>query len=48
MYRLTISVPDELKVKMDAKPEVNWVEIIRRGIMAKLEKLEKLRERGEL
>lgn len=44
MKRVTFSFPKELKARMDARPEINWPEIIRKGILKKLDKLEKFEE----
>lgn len=48
MIRMTFSIPDELKKRLDAKPDVNWPEVFKEGIRKKLEALEKLHARGEL
>lgn len=40
MVSLTLSVNDELKVKMDEHPEMNWSEVARRAIIDKIEDLE--------
>ncbi len=51
MKRFTISVPDELKQELDSMPDINWAEVARLGIEAKLgqlEKFEALEKRGEL
>jgi len=51
MAKLTLSVPKELKDRLDKMPEVNWSEVIRAGIEKKvkqLEKFEQLVNRGEL
>jgi len=51
MKRFTISVPDDLKQVLDSMPDINWAEVARKGIEAKLERLEKfevLEKRGEL
>jgi len=51
MAKLTLSVPKELKGRLDKMPEVNWSEVIRAGIEKKvkqLEKFEQLVNRGEL
>jgi hypothetical protein len=44
MKRLTISVPEELKAKLDRLPEVNWPEVVKRGIINRLVQLEKFEE----
>jgi len=45
---MTFSIPDDLKKKLDTKPEVNWPEIFKEGLRKKLVLLEKLHARGEL
>ena len=42
MATITISIPDELKAKLEKHPEVNWTEIIRRIFIKKIEVLKKL------
>ncbi len=45
MPKMTISVPDELLEKLRRlHPEINWAEVVRRGIIRKVEELEKLEE----
>ncbi len=41
MRRFTISIPKELKEKLDAMPEINWPEVAKEGIIEKAKKLEK-------
>jgi len=48
MKRITISIPDDLKKKLDSRPDVNWPEILKKGLQKKLEQLEKLQMRGDL
>ena len=51
MAKLTLSIPKELKERLDKMPEVNWPEVMRAGIEKKvkqLEKFEQLVNRGEL
>ena len=51
MATITLSIPDELKRRMDALPEVKWSEIFRNIIIRKVEQLKKFEqmvERGEL
>jgi hypothetical protein len=49
MPKVTVSVPEELKNKLDKYPEVNWSEVLRRGIKEKIEKLKKFEKmEGEL
>jgi len=39
MPRITLSIPDELKKKLDEHPEVNWNELLRRRLKKRVEKL---------
>jgi len=51
MKRFTVSIPKELKERLDKRPEINWPEVIKEGIkekIAKLEKFEELERRGVL
>jgi len=49
MPRMTVSIPDEMLAEFKERfPDVNVAEVVRSGIIKKLEKLEELRERGEL
>lgn len=51
MAKLTLSIPRELKDRLDKMSEVNWSEVIRAGIEKKvkqLEKFEQLVNRGEI
>ena len=41
MKRMTFSVSKEFKEKLDRFPEINWPEVMKTGIIKKLEKLEK-------
>ncbi|MFH0875597.1 MAG: hypothetical protein V1859_06680 [archaeon] len=41
MPKVTLSIPRELKDKLDKYPEVNWTEVLRSGIKEKIEKLNK-------
>lgn len=40
MVSVTLSVPEDLKKKMDAFPEMNWSEVARNAIREKVVKLE--------
>ena len=44
MTTLTLAVPDEMKKKMDAFPEMNWSEVARQAFMQKIEDMEFLRK----
>ena len=51
MRRFTISIPVELKKRLDSHPEINWVEVVKAGFKRKLDnltKFEELERRGEL
>ena len=48
MDRLIVSIPDDLKKRLDAMPHINWPEVMKQGITKKLEALERLRARGEI
>ncbi|MFW6120003.1 MAG: hypothetical protein ACOC80_03765 [Petrotogales bacterium] len=48
MARMTFSISDDLKKKLDSRPDVNWPEVFKEGLRKKLEVLEKLRARGVL
>jgi metal-responsive CopG/Arc/MetJ family transcriptional regulator len=41
MKRFTVSIPKELKEKLNAMPDINWPEVAREGVVEKLSKLEK-------
>jgi hypothetical protein len=49
MPKITLSIPKELKEKLNEHPELNWSEILRRGIKEKIKKLKKFEQtEGEL
>jgi len=51
MATLTISIPDELKKKLDAHPEINWSAYLRGRFSCRVkefEKFEELRRQGGL
>lgn len=51
MATVTLSIPAELKSKMDALPEVKWSEILRKMVIRKVKQLKKFEEmvaRGEI
>lgn len=50
MAKITVSIPDELKAKLDKHPEINWAEILRRVFAKRIELLKKFEKehRGEL
>ena len=44
MPKITLSIPKELKDKLNKYPELNWPEILRRGIKDKIKKLKRFEE----
>ena len=48
MVRMTFSIPDDLKKKLDQQPGINWSEIFKQGLKNKLEMFEKLHAKGVL
>ena len=51
MATLTVSIPEELKKKLDAHPEINWAEYIKQRFIIRireLKKFEELRNSGKL
>lgn len=51
MKRFTVSIPKKLKERLDARPDVNWPEVVKEGFkekIAKLEKFEELERKGVL
>lgn len=51
MKRFTVSIPKSLKKKLDNMPEINWAEVAKKGVLNKLDSLEKfqmLENRGRL
>jgi hypothetical protein len=50
MPTLTVSIPQELKKRMDQYPEINWPEVIKTRLKKRAEALlafEQKRQRGE-
>ncbi len=43
MTTMTLAVPNELKVKMEAFPEMNWSEVARQAFMQRVKDLEFLK-----
>lgn len=51
MPTLTISIPKELKKKMEVYPEINWPEVLKNRLKKRAEallKFEQMRKRGEM
>ena len=51
MVTFTISIPEELKKKIDEHPEINWAEYLKKRFverMAELKKFEELKSRGKI
>lgn len=42
MTNLTLSIPDDLKAKMNRFPEINWSEVARQAIMEKTRVLDRM------
>ncbi|MGV8150372.1 MAG: hypothetical protein ACP5NV_01460 [Candidatus Woesearchaeota archaeon] len=47
MVSLTLSIPEELKARMDKHSEINWSEVARQAIMQKVEDFEMLKKLSE-
>ena len=50
MKRFTVSIPKEMKNKLDSLPNINWAQVAKEGILEKikeLEEFEKFKNRGE-
>jgi hypothetical protein len=43
MERMTFSVPDSLKRRMDARPDINWPQVFKEGIIKRVEEFERLK-----
>ena len=50
MTTFTVSIPEELKAKLDKHPEINWSEVMRKAFAKRVELLKKFEEehKGEL
>ena len=51
MATFTVSIPEELKKKIDEHPEINWAEYLKKRFeqrMKELNKFEELRNSGKL
>ncbi len=51
MATFTVSIPKDLKKKMDARPEINWAEYIKQRFeirIKELRKFEELKNSGKL
>jgi len=44
MTTMTLAVPDELKIKMETFPEMNWSEVARQAFIQKVRDLEILKK----
>jgi len=40
MKRFTVSIPKDLKQRLNSMPDINWPEVAKTGIMRKLQELE--------
>ncbi len=41
IVRMTFSIPASLKERLDKRPEINWPEIFKQGILKRLDELKK-------
>lgn len=41
MKRFTVSIPEDLKKKIDAMPHINWPEVAKQAVLKKLEQMQK-------
>lgn len=48
MVRMTFSISDDLKKKLNSKPDINWSEVLKEGLKRRLDLLEKLHAKGEI
>ena len=51
MVTFTISIPEELKKKIDEHPEINWAEYLKKKFierMIEFKKFEELKNRGKI
>ncbi len=48
MVNVTIAVPEDLKKKLDARPEMNWSEVARQAWKKQLDLLDRLAELDRL
>ena len=44
MATFTVSIPEELKKRIDEHPEINWAEYLKKRFEAKLKELQKFEE----
>lgn len=44
MKKVTVSISRELKEKLEVYPQINWTEVLRDGIKAKISKLKKFED----
>jgi len=48
MVRMTFSIPDDMKKRLDARKDINWPEVVREGMEKRLEILEKMHSKGAI
>ena len=46
MVRMTFSIPEDLKRRLDARKDINWPEVFRKGLERRVEALEKMHGMG--
>ena len=48
MVRMTFSISEDIKKKLDNIKDINWSEVFKEGLEKKLELLEKLHIKGDI
>ena len=48
MERITFSIPDDMKQRLDARSDINWPEVFKQGVEKRLDALEAMKAKGEL
>jgi hypothetical protein len=46
MVRMTFAITDELKKRLDARKDINWPEVFRKGLERRLDALEMMHGKG--
>lgn len=47
MATMTVSIPDDMKKRLDEFPEIKWTEVLRREFIRKLEQLKGLEKQAK-
>jgi hypothetical protein len=48
MERITFSIPDDMKRRLDARQDINWPQVFKQGIEKRLNTLESMKAKGKL